>query len=207
MQNIDLAEFVETLLATQMSNMHFALPGTVTKYTASNHTCSVKVGVKRPVPTAVEGEFVTETIPELTDVRVVWPGGNGDWFAPGLAVGDGVLLVISDLDPSTWLRNGEASDPGDLRKSSAAHAFAIPGCRTTPQAQAVAMTPGLPVLKVATANVGGNSDAAALASVVDAILGAIASCTPAGTEPGLAAIKLALAPYLTSASTVLSLGG
>lgn len=62
-------------------------------------------------------------------------------------------------------------------------------------------------------SVGGSADAAALASVVDAILAAIAACTPAvavgpdAGEPGLIAIKAALAAYLTSASAKLKVGG
>jgi hypothetical protein len=62
-------------------------------------------------------------------------------------------------------------------------------------------------------SVGGSSDAAALASVVDALLKALAACTPAPAvapdagEPGLAAIKLAMADFLTSASALLKVGG
>jgi hypothetical protein len=62
-------------------------------------------------------------------------------------------------------------------------------------------------------SVGGSTDAAALASVLDAVLSAISSAVPAPVsgpdagEPGLLAIQLALAAYLTSASTKLKVGG
>ena len=62
-------------------------------------------------------------------------------------------------------------------------------------------------------SVSGSSDAAALASVVDAMIKAIKSSTPAtpsgpdAGEPGFIALKTALADILTSASTKLKLGG
>jgi hypothetical protein len=59
-------------------------------------------------------------------------------------------------------------------------------------------------------SIGGSSDAAALASVVDALVTAIKTATPGGPgvgETGLAAIQSALLDYTTSASAKLKVGG
>jgi len=200
--NTVLAEIIAAALDSRANGAHFALPGKVVSYSASAQTATVRVGVRRAVPTDVEGTFTYENLPDITDVQVVWPRGNGQHFAPGLTAGDGVLLVICDLDPSTWIRTGAVSDPADLRKSDLAHAVCIPGF--VPSADA--LSPSARDLKVADAEIGGTSDAAAKGSVVNAILAAIAGCTPAGSETGLAAIKAALSAYTESKSDVLKIG-
>jgi len=199
MQIVDLTDPIRAALDARLSGMHFCLPGKVVSYDSAAGTAKVRVGINRPVPTDVEGEFVTESIPTVPDVPVIWPGSSGGHLATGLSAGDSVLLLVSDLDPSTWVRTGEVSDPADLRKCSLAHALCLPWAK--------GYQPTDPDLVARTAAIGGNSNAAALSSVVDAILGAISACTPSGTETGLAAVKAALAAYTTSASVKLKLGG
>lgn len=198
----DLSEILQAAMDARLSSAHVALPGKVLSYDSTKQTADVEVGVNRLVPTNVEGEFRSEKIPPVYAVPVCWPRGNGQHFAPGLAAGDGVLLVICDIDPSTWARTGGVSDPADLRRMDLSHAVCIPGFAPAGSA----LPPTAKDLKCLDAEIGGSSDAAALSSVVDAMLAALASSTPSGTETGYAALRTAMASYLTSASAVLKLG-
>lgn len=198
METPDPAEAFRAAFDARMSNVHVAGFGKVTSYNAAERTANVKVGWKRAVPTDVEGEFRTEEIPELPALPVIHFGGAQGHLRIPLSAGDTVLILVCDTDQSTWLRTGETSDPGDLRRFHLSHACCIPWAK--------AVGPSARDLKVASAEVGGSTDAAALASVVDAILSAVATCTPGPQEPGLSAIKTALAAYTASGSAVLKLG-
>ena len=98
--------------------------------------------------------------------------------------------MICDLDPATWLRTGEVSDPGDLRKSSLAHAVAIPGLAF----EGATISAAAPALVAADAEIGGSADAAALASKLNQLIDILLNWTPAPPDGGAAlqtAIKLA----------------
>lgn len=198
METPDPAEVFRAAFDARLGAVHVAGFGKVTSYNAADKTADVRVGWKRAVPTDEEGTFVTEVIPDLPAVPVIHFGGGSGHLRIPLSAGDTVLIVVCDTDQATWLRTGEVSDPGDLRRFHLSHAVAIPWAK--------AVGPSALDLKVASAEVGGTTDAAALASAVDTILAAIAACTPSGTETGLAAIKAALASLTTSASAVLKLG-
>lgn len=190
----DLSEVVQDALDARLSGAHVALPGKVLSYDATAQTADVEVGVNRLVPTSVEGEFRSEKIPPVYAVPVCWPRGNGQHFAPGLAVGDGVLLVICDLDPSTWVRTGNRSDPADLRKMDLSHAVCVPGFAPAGSA----LPPSAKDLKCADAEIGGSTDAAALASMLDKLIYIIGTTwTPVANDGG-AALKIAVSTAFPS---------
>ena len=199
---VDLAEVVQSAMDARLSGAHVALPGKVLAYDSTKQTADVQVGVNRLVQTNVEGEFRSEKIPPVYAVPVCWPRGNGQHFAPGLAAGDGVLLVICDLDPSTWVRTGNTSDPADVRKMDLSHAVCIPGFSPAGSA----LPPSAKSLECNTANVGGSSDAVALASKLDALIAALKTAgVGAGTNvPG--AVNAAFPTPATTGSAVLKVG-
>ena len=198
------AEVLDAVLSTRLNAVQTSLPGIIVTYNKVTQRALVRPAVRVPVPTVEPGVFKMETLPDVPNVKVIWPSGVDGYFALDLAPGAGVELRFLAVDPSTFFRTGEVSDPADLRRFSLAHAVAYPGLN--PNADAL---PDVGVVAPKGA-IGGTADAAALASVVDLILGAIQGCTPAGVETGLAAIKTALTPpaFLgtTAASTKLKLG-
>lgn len=165
----DLTDVLLAALASHEGVRAYILPGTVVTYNQSANTADVRPGVRRAVPTNVDGETVTEALATVFAARVVWPGGSGGYFAASLSPGDKVLLLCCDDDPSDFLRTGEVSDPGDVRRNRPGHAVCIPGLDVKPDVGLVA----------AKAAVGGSSDAAALASVVRAQFAAVAAALDA----------------------------
>lgn len=154
----DLTDAILAALAAHEGVRAYILPGTVVAYDQGANTADVRPGVRRAVPTTVDGETVTEALATVFAARVVWPGGAGGYFAASLSPGDKVLLLCCDDDPSDFLRTGEVSDPGDVRRNRPGHAVCIPGLDVKPDVGLVA----------AKAAIGGSSDAAALASMTRA---------------------------------------
>lgn len=189
MDTPDPAEVFRTAFDARLANVHVAGFGKVTSYNAAARRADVKVGWKRAVPTDVEGEFVTEVIPDLPSVPVIHFGGAAAYLRTPLAAGDTVLILVCDTDQTTWLRTGEVSDPGDLRRFHLSHAVAIPWAKSA--------APADPDLKAANAHVGGSVDEASLASKVATELNAIAAALDA-----LALAIPATNPYTAAANTV-----
>jgi hypothetical protein len=207
----ELAEVIQAALEARLSSMHVAIPGKVVSYNATTQTADVRPGVKRAVSTAVEGEFITEELPVIPSVPVCWPGGSGGHFRPSLSSGDGVLIVVCDLDPATWVRTGEVSDPGDLRRFDLSHAVCLPGFRPA----SGAISPSDPDVKSASAAFGGSTDAAALASMLDKLIAVLktAGVGAATNVPGVLTTAFpslvgSTAPTgaITTGSTVLKVG-
>lgn len=186
------AEAIRIGIASALRNFAVAQPGTVISYDAGSQTCSVQPGVHRLVPSIEDNdEDVVEELPSIQHVPVCWPQGRGISIKGTLEKGDSVLLVACDYDPSGWMRAGSPQPPDDARSHHWANAVAIPGLVP---AQSPFSTP---------------TDAAALASRVDAILHALSGGTP-GSGYGasvIAALTTAgLAdPTASTASTVLLL--
>lgn len=156
----DLTDAILAALAAHEGVRAYILPGTVVAYDQAANTADVRPGVRRAVATTVDGETVTEALATVFAARVVWPGGAGGYFAASLSPGDKVLLLCCDDDPSDFLRTGEVSDPGDVRRNRPGHAVCIPGLDVKPDVGLVA----------AKAAIGGSSDAAALASQVNRLI-------------------------------------
>lgn len=188
METPDYAEIFRSAVDARLAAFHVAGFGKVRSY--ADGKANVTPGWKRAVPTDVEGEFVVEGIPELPDVPVIHFGGAGGYFRPSLSPGDTVLVIVCDTDQATWLRTGNASDPGDLRRFHLSHACCIPWAKS----------PGVV------------ADAAALAdkvatelNAIAAALDTIAAAVPV-TNPYTAAVNTVAAVRARIQSAVLKLG-
>jgi hypothetical protein len=136
---LQLGDVLERARESWLEMLHTALPGRVESYDADAQTADVTPMVRRRVPTE-SGRRVSEAMPTVRAVPIVWPR-TGDWYVHlPLAAGDTVLLVCLERDPSRWLGNGgELCDPIDVRSHHLAHAVAIPGLY--PRAAALTDTP------------------------------------------------------------------
>ena len=176
------SEILRAIMEARVADIHVACPGRVVSYDRDKQVANVRPMVKRLVPTPGDVEDVPEELPEVPHVRVIWPRGGGYFCHLPLTEGDEGLLVFQTRDPSEWSRTGEVSEPADVRLHHVAHAVFLPG-----YARAATVLAGLPsdaavvgkvgglqaVFKDATLEVGGNTDAAALASLVDNRLASI----------------------------------
>ncbi|MEY4507967.1 MAG: hypothetical protein RLZZ450_89 [Pseudomonadota bacterium] len=184
----DIGDVILAAMGSLVRNFAVAQPGTVTSYDADSQTCSVTPGVHRLVPTIEDGDDdETEPLPTIPDVKVCWLVGRGIQVKGTLQPGDTVLLVALDFDPSAWMRAGSAQPPDDARAHHWAHAVAIPGL--------VPDTSPFPE----------PTDAAALASKVDALIATLKTTAP-GPASNVAALLATKFPDVP-ASVGLSVSG
>lgn len=161
------------------------LPAKVTEAydPARNAIGCVKCLLHRKIA-APDGGYQDEELPEIYDVPVAWPtfgggGGAGFQITFPIAVGDVVLLVFPDYDTQAWRFSGQMTEPGDPRAHHLSGAIALPcSLRTIQQPMTSFRTNALELghtsgHRVAITDqrteVGGATDAAALASKVDAL--------------------------------------
>ena len=221
-KNVTLEELIKLAIDFRLLDLHVAIPGKVEAFDGSTCKASVRPMVKRPVPTKTGGRRL-ETLPVIQNVRVSYAGGKGLAVAFPLEAGDTGTIIFCEAPIAEWGRTGENSDPGDLRRHTLSGAVFFPGLYTDGNKPTVASDgitlgkkDGTFVLKVKgdVVEIGGNSDAAARASLTNTqfndLKTAISGWTPVPNDGG-AALKVALATwYGTSAavaSTKLKLGG
>ncbi|MCH9837472.1 hypothetical protein K0U83_17545 [bacterium] len=197
MERITPAETYRRILDARLTDLHTALPGRVRSYDAATQTADVEPMIKRGVPTGgEEDEVALEALPVLPSVPVLFPSGGQCFVTFPLAVGDPVLLVFSERDTSHYRATGAVADPGVPTMHGLSGAVAIP-CAFGPRSAAmsgvsstdlvVGRANGLAniTVKAGTAEVGGASDSAALASRVAALETAISAHTHGGVTTGV----------------------
>lgn len=195
-ERITPAETLRRVLDARLMDLHTALPGRVQSYDAATQTADIEPMIKRGVPTGgEEDEVALETLPVLPSVPILFPSGGQCFVTFPLAVGDPVLIVFCERDTSQFRGTGAVSDPGVPTMHGLSGAVAIP-CAFGPRSAAMSgvSTTDLVVgranglanltIKSGTAEVGGNSDAAALASRVKALETAFLGHTHGGVTVG-----------------------
>lgn len=131
--NVPLEDVLDRFVDARFEELDVAMPGRVVSYDAAAQTVDVTPMVNGSVQRR-DGSRRSEPLPTIRAVPVIFPGG-GDWFLRfPIAAGDEVLLVVCDRDPARWRVTGEQSDPIDVRGHHMAHAVAIPGLRSRPNA-------------------------------------------------------------------------
>lgn len=167
-------------MESRLLDLHVALPGKVISYNAETQTADIQPMVRRPVPTPDE-DSIQESLPVIPSVPVIFQRGGGFYITVPIEAGDTVLLVFCERDFAEWYRTGENTAPSDVRLHSLAHAVCFPGFypSTSPLDSSIGndlrigSEAGIEVrLTSSQLRVAGNSDAAALASKVDALASA-----------------------------------
>jgi hypothetical protein len=183
-KSVDLAELLRRVLEARLLDLHVALPGRVERYDAAQEVADVRPMLRRAIPSAETGEAVLETLPVIPSVPVCWPSGGGCAMTFPLAVGDPVELVFQDFDLDAYRRSGgDLSDPGVRSAHGLSGAVAIP-CAVSGPVGADASHVKIVLGAGVQLRVGGSSDAAALASKVDALQTAYNSHTHSGVTAG-----------------------
>lgn len=206
----DLPDVIREAIDARLEGVRVALPGIVQAYNAATQSADVLPSVRGSV-LAFDGSLSPEALPVIPDVPVMFPRAGGFFLAFPLLPGDSVLLVFSEADLGEWRRVGSIVDPGDTRRHTLAGAIAIPGLfpatnviSPAPNGAQLGSVAGVrTTFTVTQVQVGGASDAAALASRVDTLQAAFAAHVhvpaPGPISP----------PYVpvTSASAILKVGG
>lgn len=169
-----LEELIKLAMDFRLLDLHVAIPGKVESFDGSTCKANVRPMVRRAVPTKT-GRRRLEELPVIQNVRVSYAGGKGLAVAYPLEAGDTGTIVFCETPIAEWGRTGENADPGDLRRHTLSGAVFFPGLYTDGDKPTIASDgitlgkkDGSFVLKVKqdVVEIGGNTDAAALASKV-----------------------------------------
>jgi hypothetical protein len=166
---LGMAELIQRAMESRTADIITGLPCKVKEYfPGADPTADLIPVVKRTLPTDNES-FVSEALPVIPNVPILFPRGGGGAYAITwpLQPGDHVWIVVSVYAFSQWRNSGEVSEPGDQRLHSLGNCYAIPGVALKSddlsQSNIVAM-----VLEAPEIRLGKNaSDFAALASKVE----------------------------------------
>lgn len=117
-------ETLDAWWARRSLDLHTAMPCRVLAYDASAQTVDVRPQIGHVVQ--VDGEPVTETLPDLYGIPVAFPRGGGFHVSFPMAVDDYVLVVFSEEPTITWRAKAREVDPGIRDRHGLNGAFAMP---------------------------------------------------------------------------------
>ena len=113
------------------AGLRVSMPGIIQSFDADAVTCVIQPAIKG-FEFDNSGNKVSNTLPLLVDVPVVFPRGGGCSLTFPLAVGDECLVIFSDRCIDFWWQSGGIQEPVSDRMHHLADCFVIPG----PQSQA-----------------------------------------------------------------------
>jgi protein gp138 len=128
-----LAEVVTDAIDSRLLDLHTCMPGIVRTYDDVKGVCKVQPAVKRKI----DGEL--ETLPEIENVAVMWPGAGGAVLKMALAAGDMVWLMFPETDWARYRESDSVTEPGDITRHDLTGCVAYPMARVSPPA---ALGPG-----------------------------------------------------------------
>jgi hypothetical protein len=212
--NPSLATVIVDHVRAHLDELHTAMPARVESYDPATQRADVQPLVKDALPDEeAPGGVRAVSFPVIPGVPVLFPGGGGFRVTWPLQRGDGVLLVFSEVSLDVWKHGppGEVVDPEAYWRHHLADAVALPGLRPFTQPWTGASTTELTVgldgglqLRIGPSSIdlgGGATDYVAMASKVDAALGALKTTISAWMPlpgDGGAALKTALLALFAS---------
>lgn len=201
-----IEDAVEQTVESRIRRMHVAGPGRVKKYDAQARTVDIEPMIVPPLPEGTDEDDGDQDapLPVLMSVPVMFPRAGGVEITLPVQAGDTMLIVWTDWDLGRWRASGDKRRPISTAKHGVSGAVAIPGLypsNASPAGFSVALT-------ASAMEVGGNTDAAALASKVDALIDAFNNHVHPGVMPGEGSTLVTTSPVVgSSASSKLKLGG
>lgn len=122
---------MKVLSDTIFSMLRVSLPGIIESYDPIANTCTVVPALKGAKPDE-KGNLISETLPLLVDVPVVFPRGGGCSITFPVKAGDECLVVFSDRCIDFWWQSGGVQEPVDPRQHDLSDAFAFVGPMSQP---------------------------------------------------------------------------
>ena len=210
-----LLDVMNLAIDRKLDGVFTAFPAKVLSYTVSSQKCDADPQIHDTYINAA-GERVSEPLPILAGIPMMFPRGGGFGLTLPVTAGDYVLIVCTQYSLDLWLEGAQKGDPGNLTEFSLAGAIAIPGIFPNKDAltdladgsnMKMGQDGGMQVtITPSQVEIGGNSDAAALASKVDALIAAFDSHVhPGVTAGGASTSPPPVGVGGTSASTILKI--
>lgn len=125
-EEITQAELLDMFLEQFARELHKAMPCKVEAYDSNAQTVDVVPALNRSVPDG-DGNYITEKLPKLSAIPVVFPRCGQFGITFPIAVGDYGLIVVCDRNIGAWRLTGNQGDPGDLGMHTLDGAVFIPG--------------------------------------------------------------------------------
>ena len=213
----EFGELIRRAIESRVTDINVAMPGIVKTYDAAKKTATILPALRRPIATD-DDDLKGEDIPPIENVPVLSLRSSAFSIEFNLAEGDTVLLVFNGRSPTEWRTSGAVATPGDLRPHGVGYPVAIPGYLSdvpttdygADQDNSIGIPNGLRLhwdLDNGTINAGDGADFVAMAAKTKAQFAALKTAI-SGWSPnagdGGAALKTALATFLTSSSEVKS---
>ncbi|GAG92619.1 unnamed protein product, partial [marine sediment metagenome] len=108
-------------------DIHTMMPGRVEKYDAATQKANIKPLVQNTI-IQDDGSEITESLPVITNVPIVFPRAGGFFISFPVPVGTFVVLCFCERSIDTYLSgNGGETDPIDLRDHDLSDAIAFIG--------------------------------------------------------------------------------
>lgn len=120
----DPEEATRAALDGRQARIRTAMPGIVAAVDLARQTVSVQPAIRGAVGNP-DGTETAVNLPLLVDVPLVWPRGGGFAITFPVAVGDEVLVMISDRCIDAWWQSGGIGEPLEPRMHDLSDAFAI----------------------------------------------------------------------------------
>ncbi len=119
------ADMIAAAIESALIDVHVALPGQVQSYNAVTQTATVELQVQRVLPQGVN--FVTESLPVLENVPVMFPRTNAFMLTFPIAEGDYGLVVFNEMSIDQWRSKGDNTSPGDIGRHTLTGGVFQPG--------------------------------------------------------------------------------
>ncbi len=120
-----LASVIANAMESRLVDVHTALPARVESYDAGRQVADVKPMIRRVIR-AENMDRVSEELPVIPCVPVLWPRGGGAFISLPLAAGDFGWVMFGDYSIDRFRSTGQDSDPGDERRFDLANAVFLP---------------------------------------------------------------------------------
>lgn len=119
---MSMSAALNTYLEGALASVHTSLPATVVSYDESKHRAKVKPSVRMLMENGVKIE-----LPDLLDVPVIFPSAKSFDLEFPLDKGDGVLLLVQELDISEWKADEKIPTASTASRFNLDAVVAIPG--------------------------------------------------------------------------------
>jgi hypothetical protein len=121
-----MSDLIETAVQRVFVETRTATVGQVTAFRRATggkpEYCKIQPGLRR---TLQDGSRLD--MPEVDNVPILWPGGNGFTSGCDLVVGDEVLCVVSDRAVDIWIQSGRIQTPSHGRMHDITDIVVLPG--------------------------------------------------------------------------------
>lgn len=124
-QSLTLAELLKQAIENRLLDVHTALIAQVESYDAKKQQVNVSPVLKRNIK-SLDGQLVSEQLPMLCDVPVLFPRAGGYFISFPIQPGDFVQLIFNESNIDEWLLGG-ASSLNSPDRFTLQGAVAIPG--------------------------------------------------------------------------------